>query len=100
MNNYFKDDNMDNIEVIEDKTLELEFIAHGESHSVCNALRSNLMKDKDVEYAVYSIDHPLIGEPIMTIKTKRGKRPKKVLLKASKKLKKDSEEFKKLIESI
>lgn len=95
-----KDDNMDKIEITTDKTLELEFIAHGESHGICNALRRKLMQDDDVEYAVYSIDHPLIGEPIMTIKTKRGKRPMKVLSKAAKDIKKDTEEFKKLVESI
>lgn len=91
---------MNNIEVKTDKTLELELVAHGESHGICNALRDKIMEDDDVEYAVYSIDHPLIGEPIMTIKTKRGKRPRKVLLKASEKLKKETEDFKKLIESI
>ena len=45
-------DNNTNIEIIEDKTLELEFIVHGESHGVCNALRHILMQDSDVEYAV------------------------------------------------
>ena len=44
-------DNNTNIEIIEDKTLELEFIVHGESHGVCNALRHILMQDSDVEYA-------------------------------------------------
>ena len=91
-------DNNTNIEIIEDKTLELEFIVHGESHWVCNALRHILMQDSDVEYAVYNIDHPLTGEPNMTIKTKRGKRPRKVLKKAASQLKDDAADFKKLIE--
>ncbi|WP_400251227.1 DNA-directed RNA polymerase subunit L [Methanobrevibacter smithii] len=91
-------DNNTNIEIIEDKTLELEFIVHGESHGVCNALRHILMQDSDVEYAVYNIDHPLTGEPNMTIKTKRGKRPRKVLKKAASQLKDDAADFKKLIE--
>ena len=91
-------DNDTNIEIIKDKTLELEFIVHGESHGVCNALRHNLMQNPDVEYAVYNIDHPLTGEPDMTIKTKRGKRPRKVLKKAASQLTDDSAEFKKLIE--
>ena len=30
---------MENIEIIEDKTLELTFIVKDESHGVCNALR-------------------------------------------------------------
>ncbi|WP_303335746.1 DNA-directed RNA polymerase subunit L [Methanobrevibacter sp.] len=87
-----------NIEIIEDKTLELTFIVHGESHGICNALRHNLMKNPDVEYAVYNIDHPLTGEPEMTIKTKRGKRPRIVLKQAAEELLEETDELKKLIE--
>ncbi len=90
--------NNNNIEIIEDKTLELKFIVHGESHGVCNALRHILMKNPDVEYAVYNIDHPLTGEPEMTIKTKRGKRPRIVLKKAAKELLDETKKFKTLIE--
>ena len=69
------------IEVVKDTKLELEMIIHGENHSLCNVLRKYLMEDSDVEYAVYGIDHPLTGEPIMTIKTKRTKRPRDSLLR-------------------
>ena len=89
---------MDNIEIIEDKTLELTFIVKDESHGVCNALRHILMENPDVEYAVYNIDHPLTGKPEITIKTKRGKRPRIVLKAAAEQLKNDSDEFKKLID--
>jgi DNA-directed RNA polymerase subunit L len=58
------------------------------------------MEDDDVEYAVYGIDHPIIGEPHMTIKTKRTKRPKNSLAKAAKHLKEESNDFKALVESI
>ena len=87
-----------NLEIIEDKTLELKFIVHGESHGVCNALRHILMQNPDVEYAVYNIDHPLTGEPEMTIKTKRGKRPRIALEQAAKELLEKTEEFKTLVE--
>ena len=94
-----KDDKMiDNIEIIEDKTLELRFVIKDESHGVCNALRHILMQDPDVEYAVYNIDHPLTGKPDMTIKTKRGKRPKNALKKAATQLKEESDELKKLLD--
>ena len=56
-----------------------------------------LMEDEDVEYAVYNIDHPLTGKPIMTIKT-NGADPKEALKKAAEQLKADSEAFKQLIE--
>lgn len=87
-----------NIEIIRDTKLELIFIVHGESHGICNALRHILMKNPDVEYAVYNIDHPLTGEPEMTIKTKRGKRPRDALKKAASELLDETKELKKLIE--
>ena len=92
-------DKMD-IEVLTDKKLELEIVLHGEKHALCNALRKILMEDDDVQYAVYGIDHPLIGEPIMTIKTKQKKVERNSLKKASETLKDQAEEFKSLVEQI
>jgi DNA-directed RNA polymerase subunit L len=89
---------MDKFKIIEDKTLELTFEIEDESHGVCNALRHILMQDDDVEYAVYNIDHPLTGKPQMTIKTKRGKRPRNALKKAAEELKKESSMFKELVD--
>ena len=89
---------MDNIEIIKNTATEIEFKINDESHGVCNALRHILMQDEDVEYAVYNIDHPLTGKPIMTIRT-NGENPKTVLKKAAEQLKHDSNEFKKLIDN-
>ena len=89
---------MENFEIIEDKTLELTFIVKDESHGVCNALRHILMQNPDVEYAVYNIDHPLTGKPEMTIKTKKGKRPRNALKKAAEELHSQSADLKKLID--
>ena len=36
------------IEIVTDKTLELEIIIHGEDHTICNVLRKYLMEDDDV----------------------------------------------------
>ena len=87
---------MENFKIIDDKTLELTFEVEDESHGVFNALRHVLMQDPDVEYAVYNIDHT--GKPQMTIKTKRGKRPRSVLKKAAEELQKESSDFKQLID--
>jgi len=91
---------MEDIEILNSTKLELELMIPGESHTICNALRKILMEDDEIDYAVYGIDHPLIGEPKITIKAKRTKNPKKALLRASTKLKEQSEEFKKLVASI
>ena len=93
-----KVDTMENFEIINEKTLELTFVVKDESHGVCNALRHILMQNPDVEYAVYNIDHPLTGKPEMTIKTKRGKRPRTALKAAAEELKTQSSELKKLID--
>ena len=85
------------INVLTDKRNELEIEVIGESHSICNSLRKLLMDDDDVKYAVYAIDHPVVGEPIIHIK---GKNPKKALLMAAEQLKEQNEEFKSLIEDL
>lgn len=90
-------DNMNDIRILNKTANEIEFEIEDESHGVCNALRHILMQNEDVEYAVYNIDHPLTGKPIMTIKT-NGADPKDALKKAAEQLKADSETFKQLIE--
>ncbi len=88
---------MNDIKILKQTATEIEFEIEDESHGVCNALRHILMKDEDVEFAVYNIDHPLTGKPIMTIKT-NGANPKDALKRAAEELKKESESFKQLIE--
>ncbi|MBR0270925.1 MAG: DNA-directed RNA polymerase subunit L [Methanobrevibacter sp.] len=88
---------MNDIKILKQTATEIEFEIEDESHGVCNALRHILMKDEDVEFAVYNIDHPLTGKPIMTIKT-NGADPKAALKRAAEELKKESESFKQLIE--
>jgi DNA-directed RNA polymerase subunit L len=88
------------IKVIKDIKTELIIELPGESHSVCNILRKYLMEDEKVKYAVYAIDHPLISNPEISIKTDNKGTPKKSLLAATDKLKENSMELKKLIESI
>lgn len=84
------------MKVIKDTKNELEIEITGETHTLCNALRRALMEDKDVVSAAYSIDHPIIGEPVLYIKAKN---PKKSLKKAAESLKKQCDEFKGLVEA-
>ncbi|MGB9936421.1 MAG: DNA-directed RNA polymerase subunit L [Methanobacterium sp.] len=84
------------MKVIKDTKNELEIEITGETHSLCNALRKALMDDKDVTSAAYSIDHPIIGEPVLYIKAKN---PKKSLKKAAETIQKQCDEFKGLIEA-
>jgi DNA-directed RNA polymerase subunit L len=84
------------MKIIKDEKKELEIEITGESHSLCNALRTVLMEDKNVESAAYVIDHPIIGQPRLYIKAKN---PRQSLKKAAKTLQKRCGEFKNLVES-
>ncbi|MDD1763835.1 MAG: DNA-directed RNA polymerase subunit L [Methanobacteriaceae archaeon] len=84
------------MKIIKDEKKELEIEITGESHSLCNAIRTVLMEDKNVESAAYVIDHPIIGEPRLYIKAKN---PRQSLKKAAKTLQSRCGEFKKLVES-
>ncbi|MGL4670104.1 MAG: DNA-directed RNA polymerase subunit L [Methanobacteriaceae archaeon] len=92
-------ESIDGIEIIKSTKTELEIVID-ENHSVCNALRKILMEDESVNYAVYAIDHPTVGKPIMTIKTPNKGNPTKCLLDASEELKRQCNELKSLIESV
>ena len=88
------------IEIINEKKREIELIIHGEDHTLCNVLRKYLMEDDDVDYAVYGIKHPIVGEPHMIIRTKaNANKPTTILKRASKNLKEDTQDFKKLVEA-
>ena len=57
--------------VIENTRSDLKIEFQGESHGFCNLLRKTLQEEKSVEFAGYSIDHPLLANPVVTLKTKR-----------------------------
>ena len=86
---------MKKMKIIKDTKNELEIEITGETHTLCNVLRKTLMADKEVESAAYSIDHPIVGEPVLYIKAKN---PRKSLKKAAETMKKQCDEFKSLIE--
>ena len=79
----------------EDKTkLEIEIV--GEDHTLCNALRRELWKNKDIKAAAYNIEHPLVSQPRFIVQTNKED-PKKALIKASKSLNDEFKKFKDLI---
>lgn len=79
--------------VIKEQTKKkITFKLKGESHTLCNALKEELRNNSKVVVASYYISHPDIDEPTFTIETK-GIEPKKALMDAVKKLKKQNDEF-------
>lgn len=75
--------------------LQLEVI--GEGHTFMNALRSELWNDKDVAVAAYRVEHPVISNPVLFLKTKK-KDPYDVLVSTSERLSEKFDSLKKLME--
>jgi len=85
------------INILEEKKNKMILEIKGEGHSFCNAVKSQLATDKRVNIAGYNIAHPLVGIPKLVIETDSDD-PKKVLLDAVKKVKKESDDFLKAFE--
>jgi DNA-directed RNA polymerase subunit L len=64
--------------------LELEIV--GEGHTFCNLLESVLLEDKAVEFAGYNIEHPLISNATIYVRTKGAKKPEEALEEAIEKV--------------
>ncbi len=58
------------IEIIEYGPNLLKFKVNGETHTLFNALRIELLNDKDVEFAAYKIEHPLFDRIEFVVRTK------------------------------
>ena len=76
----------------EKNVLELEF--DGADQSLAQVLAQKLNEDKDVEFAAYKLEHPLIAQPRLVVRTKKGD-PSKLLLSKLKELKDEVADFKK-----
>jgi len=86
------------INLIKKTDKELRFEVKGESSTLLNLLQKNLLEDEDVEIAGWTTPHRLIGSPIFYVKTKGNKNPVEAIIKASKMIEENVEEFKKRLE--
>ncbi len=66
------------VRVVEKKTDFLKVVLVGEDHTVANLLAKYAIRHPDVAYAAYNIEHPLISDPVLVIRTK-GRDPVEVL---------------------
>lgn len=80
-----------NISVKEGDYMEMEF--NGEGHTLLNLIQSNLLKDKQVEMAGYTVPHPLMDKSRLFIKLNSGEAHLKVLKKALNSSKGELNEF-------
>ncbi|MEM2924500.1 MAG: DNA-directed RNA polymerase subunit L [Methanocellales archaeon] len=82
------------IKVLSKSEREIEIEIGGEGHTFLNLLKSALLQDKRVEAATYDIEHPLISDPILYVRTD-GSDPVEVLRDAASQVSKQLDEFKK-----
>ena len=82
------------LNIVEDKKTRMIVEIKGETHTFCNALKTELWNDKHVKAAAYNITHPLVGVPRLIVETDTSENPKKALTEACKRLKKEQEKLK------
>jgi DNA-directed RNA polymerase subunit L len=75
--------------------LQVEII--GEGHTFCNLLEKALLEDPTVEVGGYSLEHPLVANPIIHVrmkeKRKPEKRPETAVKEAAEKIRHRNKEF-------
>ena len=76
--------------VKEKNTLEMEL--GGVDQSLAQLLAEKLNDDKDVEFASYKLEHPIVASPKLFVRTKKGD-PTKLVLKKLEEVKKELASF-------
>lgn len=87
------------IQILEEEKNKLKFKVIGETHTLCNALRKELFNDDSVQFAGYTIEHPLIKEAIFVVSTTK-KDPKKAVADAIERIQKNLEKLETEIKKI
>ncbi|RLG92626.1 MAG: DNA-directed RNA polymerase subunit L [Candidatus Hecatellales archaeon] len=78
---------------------ELRFEVQDETHTLLNLLQKTLLKNSAVELAGYTIPHRLVGSAVFYVKTNGEEKPVQSILKASKEIMAEAEEFRKVFEN-
>jgi len=86
------------LKVLKKAENELRIEVEGEGHTFCNALQEALLRDEGVDFAGYTIPHPLVLTAIFYVRTKGGEKPEEALFKAAERVVKDVREFRELFE--
>lgn len=73
--------------VLRESYTEIELELVGEDHTFCNALRVALSSNDNVIAASYRVEHPLLGNPKLYLKTRDIKVPRKEKVVPLKKVK-------------
>ncbi len=85
------------IKILKNKAKEMEIQIDKKNETILNPIKEMLLKNEKVEYAEYSIEHPLLSKPRLYFKIKEGN-PKEILIDALKELQKEAKSFREQIE--
>lgn len=85
------------IKILEETNNKIKLEIKGEDHSLCNALRNELWHHRNTELAGYSIEHPLVSDPIIVVEAEK---PRKTLLKSTHSLAKKFKELQSLAKKL
>jgi len=80
------------VKILNEKRNELEFSFKGERHTYLNLLKNTLLKDRDVEFVSFKLDHPEGDSGTFYIKTK-GKSARNTIKNAIKAIEKELDMF-------
>ncbi len=80
------------VKILKNEKNVLEMELGDADQSLAQALAEKISEDKDVEFASYKMEHPLIGSPKLYVRTKKGE-PAKLVLEKLEELKKEVAEF-------
>lgn len=81
------------VKVLKKTNTEVEIEIKGEDHTMMNALKSALLKDKAVKVATYDIVYAGLSNPILYVKTQNSEDPIDAIKKAAEDLAKDCSTF-------
>ena len=81
------------LSIISEDTHKLKLGIKGETHTFCNLLRKELWQDEHIKVSGYTIEHSLVGHPVLIVETDEKGDPRKSLQKAVERIKKQNKEF-------
>ena len=65
------------IKVLKKTSDEIRVEIIGEGHTFCNLLEKALLEDPMVEVGGYSLQHPLVSNPVVHVRMKEKRKPEK-----------------------
>lgn len=82
------------VKILKEEKGELSFELIGGDRSLPQLLVEKLNADKSVEFAACKVEHPLLANPIIVVRTTKGK-PSEAVIKSLKEIAEELGDFKK-----